>query len=524
MPSSYTNINKSNNNNENHLNVFSTPSQNPTNTSISGMTTGSINRRQSTVSIARFQLKCDDMLEFYWTANGAVEANDQDELTDALFRMQRLNNGKLDKDLLGSLLFRSCELMDDDSYLRFRELDNKPILTMLLDLGANVNFQNDEQSTTCLMLAAKKGNDQLIDLLLKSRAKINITDRYGWTALFYACYFGQELSTRCLLDNGAQINVTDCDGMSCLIWAAGRGQCSLVELLISKGANVNIVDRYHTSALIWASRKGNTKIVEVMLKNGANINEQGMYGWTPLIVAVKNNHMDTINLLLSYKPNLSICDGERLTPLMLACIEANEELALELIKNGAPINQVDKQNMSPLIFAARAKNTKIMKALIEAGAIIELEGSDHRSAVHWSIIKNDAESYRLLLAKGANTMAKNTNGETHLMLAAKHHSEEIIKIILEYNEIGHHAFVTGGRNGGRDRISVRPTNACSFEPANRVRGDSSNGVSESELEKSTLSPINGLSPAIQAGSQTNSFNHITLNQLGVGSMMTKPST
>lgn len=362
----------------------------------------------------------EEVVSIYNGAIGAIEENNLLEFS-ILLEQNDLPN-LFDKDSLGSLLLRACETN--------AKLD---IITAILSLGPNINYFNKEQSSSCLMIATKNANQQLVSLLIQVGAKLNNTDRFGWTALFYASYFGCVNCAKLLLESGAQVNLVDSDEMTCLIWASGRGHHGVVEQLLEHGAQVNAPDRYNTSALIWASRKGNAEIVKTLIQNGAKVDERGMYGWTPLIVAVKGNHLETCKLLLSHKPNLNTCDGEKMSPLMIACREGFTEVALELIEEGSSVNQPDGHGNTALIHAVMAECHHLVGALIKAGAIVEYLGQDERNAVHWSVIRNDVRSCKLLLDSGADVTFTTTNGETYLMLAAKHRSWEVIQLLLEYN-------------------------------------------------------------------------------------------
>lgn len=409
-----------------------------------------------------------ELIEFYSNAIQAIEEENLAKLRDMVkFRSSAddhhdlavpfSNNNEedslnlielLDADSLGSLLLKLSELNTAEGGKMFSaaatSASQKSLLTNqleisieLINLGCNVNFRNPESQTTSLMMAARNNNIDLLELMLThSDVKVNLADKYGWTALFYASYFGHLDCSKLLLSFEANLHLKDLDKMSCLIWASGRGHLEVVELLLQRGASVNDTDGYNTSPLIWACRKGDTRIVDTLLKNGALINKSGMYGWTPLIVTVKNNHWSTLVCLLEHGRNtinLNACDGELMSPLMIAAYEGFVNCAMELIKANANVNQVDKHGQSALIFATKIKCQQLIEALIKAGAHIEHAGLDERNAIHWSIIGNDVVACRLFLQQNIDLNYKTSSGETYLMLAAKHFSWDVIKLLEEYN-------------------------------------------------------------------------------------------
>jgi ankyrin repeat protein len=60
-----------------------------------------------------------------------------------------------------------------------------------------------------LLDACKKGNFDLVELLLEKGADIKAQDDKGKSAIYFACYFGFIKIVELLLDNGADITVKD---------------------------------------------------------------------------------------------------------------------------------------------------------------------------------------------------------------------------------------------------------------------------------------------------------------------------
>lgn len=66
------------------------------------------------------------------------------------------------------------------------------IAAKLLAAGANVNQQNGRWGRTALMEAAKEEFDECVDLLLKAKANVHLTDPEGYSALKIARIMGNE--------------------------------------------------------------------------------------------------------------------------------------------------------------------------------------------------------------------------------------------------------------------------------------------------------------------------------------------
>lgn len=91
----------------------------------------------------------------------------------------------------------------------------RKMLTMLIEQGADVN-QETPFGTPLMNAASNQWNTDLIDILLKSGAKINARDRKGRTALFYGEILGGDKISTKLLEAGADIDIKNNAGKTYL--------------------------------------------------------------------------------------------------------------------------------------------------------------------------------------------------------------------------------------------------------------------------------------------------------------------
>ena len=59
------------------------------------------------------------------------------------------------------------------------------------------------------MNASVKGYKEIVDLLIKSKADLNVQNKYGYTALIWASQTGQKEITELLIKGGANLNIRD---------------------------------------------------------------------------------------------------------------------------------------------------------------------------------------------------------------------------------------------------------------------------------------------------------------------------
>ncbi|KAH6958716.1 hypothetical protein DER45DRAFT_603215 [Fusarium avenaceum] len=151
----------------------------------------------------------------------------------------------------------------------------------LLAEGADVNAQcgrhgniNAKFNTygiygSVLQAASAGGHLEVMRLLLKNGADINMASGRGGNALWVACRDGKTEAIRLLLENGADINMASGREGNALCIASEYNKTEIVQLLLSQGANVNTQGGYHRSALKTARVRKHLQIVQILLDHGA---------------------------------------------------------------------------------------------------------------------------------------------------------------------------------------------------------------------------------------------------------------
>lgn len=124
----------------------------------------------------------------------------------------------------------------------------------------------DDQSRTGLHYAAMNGNLQILAILIKAKAKLNIEDKLGDTPLHLAAEQGQTEAAELLLDVGAEVDPQNKDGMTPLMIAASRGNLELVRALLAKGASVSKTDYTGRDALGWAQDGHRPAVVQAITR------------------------------------------------------------------------------------------------------------------------------------------------------------------------------------------------------------------------------------------------------------------
>ncbi|MDR1350209.1 MAG: ankyrin repeat domain-containing protein [Zoogloeaceae bacterium] len=166
------------------------------------------------------------------------------------------------------------------------KLGDKGTVIELLNRGMDANT-SDMEGNTLLMIAARAGYLELVELFIAERAKLDARNMHGDSALSLAALEGRFAVARRLVEAGAQVNS---EGWPPLAYAAFNGHAQMVDYLLAHGANVNATSENGVTALMMAARGGYLAIVQRLVAARANIHLQTDRGKTALDWALENRH------------------------------------------------------------------------------------------------------------------------------------------------------------------------------------------------------------------------------------------
>lgn len=130
------------------------------------------------------------------------------------------------------------------------------------------------------MICAWKGCIDLVKVLIEKDAKINITDSYNKTALFYAIESENGENTNIismLIHNGGDVNHANKSQETPLIVAVERGHLDTVKLLLEAGANPKVLLKGGEALVEFAQRR-NYLSIHSLLCEFIDDDNQEVYG------------------------------------------------------------------------------------------------------------------------------------------------------------------------------------------------------------------------------------------------------
>ena len=315
---------------------------------------------------------------------------------------------------------------------------------LLLDHHATVDGREKWGGQTALMWASARRHPEMMQLLIAKGADVNARsidrdyqrhvtaegrpknlDSGGLTPLLYAARENCVACVEVLLKSRADIDLPDPDGVSPLLVAIMNANWDLAKQLIVAGADVNQWDIYGEAPLLTAVDLRNridggrasidpintTKglaIVNLLLDRGADPDLQLLFkpanvrgtaytrGATPLIRAATNGDLEVVKILLAHGADATVYMADRQTPIHAVLAgRAPEPQALELIrvlqKAGTDVQVIALVNHTEEIrggtalhYAVRKRYKEVIKLLVSSGIDINAVDQDGLTALDYT--------------------------------------------------------------------------------------------------------------------------------------------
>lgn len=164
--------------------------------------------------------------------------------------------------------------MGDELLLHAVEVNNVEQAHLLLAHDrANVNAKRLPVGCTALHLACRTGNADLVRLLLKHGAEVNVQEIMqcgGRTPLHTAAETDHVEVASMLLGHGADSTARDSRGRSPLFLSAKEGLLEMSKLLLARGSDPNMRDFSGHNAAHWAEEFRHRDIVDLFAAHGAH--------------------------------------------------------------------------------------------------------------------------------------------------------------------------------------------------------------------------------------------------------------
>jgi len=96
---------------------------------------------------------------------------------------------------------------------------------------------------------------EIVKLLLKRIPDVNLQDKFGITALIYACWCNNAVIVELLLKHNPNVNLHDKDCWTALIYACKNSNANIVKLLLEHNPDVSLKDKDGKTAHKYAKNE-----------------------------------------------------------------------------------------------------------------------------------------------------------------------------------------------------------------------------------------------------------------------------
>lgn len=269
----------------------------------------------------------------------------------------------------------------------------------LLSCGANIDAE-DAAVTTALHAAAWTGNEDLFQLLLKKGASISILDHDGWSVDIYAMRQGHNNISGLFLENSDGNEEILVKTYKLRQAAKSRNSNMVFGMLLEDQATQCDAtwELFLAEALFGAAEGGHELLIQILLEKGASHSATDNTGSTALHWAAWGGHTEIGNLMYDEKDEVDTSDG----PV--------EDLASRM-RLTSPCHEA------------------VMCMLLEKGANINAQNSQGSTPLHWVSGAGSVPMVKFLLDAGANINIVDNSGRTAVDRARETGDERLIKLL-----------------------------------------------------------------------------------------------
>jgi ankyrin repeat protein len=295
-----------------------------------------------------------------------------------------------------------------------------------LDLSARFESTDDDHHAidgmTALHLASWHERADVVRMMLRSGARVDVRDSVERTALMIAAAKGNDGVVSALIEAGSDVNGVDAEGRTALMWGAKHGTTGALQQLLTAGARKVARDRVGANVLAYAVRNvADESVLAFLLEQGVSPRVATYRGRSPLHDAAARCLPRAIELLLNHGALVEAADSQDRLRRPLHCVARGsspmaEQAAQLLLQKGADVNARAAHGDTPLIEAVEAGLTSVSRLLIEAGAELEAVDDDGETAILRGVWSRQWAVVDLLIERGANLHHVSNRGDSVLTM------------------------------------------------------------------------------------------------------------
>ncbi|XP_015598034.1 transient receptor potential channel pyrexia [Cephus cinctus] len=277
---------------------------------------------------------------------------------------------------------------------------------------------------TAVQLASWRGRLNLLELLYEKGADINISDKLGRTALYYAIHHSNVEIVKWLLEHGANVN----SKVGINSWPKDMPYATnmTMEPDCPIGRNLPLPECWGRTPLHQAVRANEPEIVRMLVNAGAMVDAQDEQGVTPLLLAGANldcsnkeemmKFDEVVEILASANASVNVVHPDTGTTVLHHASMLGSKTAIKrLLEAGAwPLFQCIGTGSTALHIAAGEGHLETLQVLLEAvdPVCVNIRDEVGRTPLHKAAYQDHQECVRMLVDYGGNLAAETKTGVT----------------------------------------------------------------------------------------------------------------
>eukprot|EP01091_Cochliopodium_minus_P000022 TRINITY_DN1001_c0_g3_i1.p1 TRINITY_DN1001_c0_g3~~TRINITY_DN1001_c0_g3_i1.p1 ORF type:complete len:886 (-),score=233.86 TRINITY_DN1001_c0_g3_i1:11-2626(-) len=323
-----------------------------------------------------------------------------------------------------------------------KEEPNLDVIKLLCKKGANINITNF-YGRTLLHFACSVvySNQELVEYLYNIGVDVNKYDKNKRKCIFYSCQLSTNPHTvKFLLEKIENVKEDDVFGQSLLhaICMNDKAHVDTFKMILEKDFEVNRQESNHKTPLHFLCENKNIdkETVALLLENKANPNTLNCHGRSPLhdILLKPVINFEVLKLLVTYKANINTREklsGKTALHLLISLTPKYQHI-LYLLENKADPNIQDLNGSTSLSqFVGFENFEKEMTLLLSYGA-----DPNKTSFLHYFVQTFNLKMIETFLIHNADPNKKNNNGKTAKQLAIDSQFKKAQQMFEEIDKSG----------------------------------------------------------------------------------------
>jgi ankyrin repeat protein/tetratricopeptide (TPR) repeat protein len=320
-----------------------------------------------------------------------------------------------------------------DNTAELAEEGFKSILVFIQKNKLLPNFMSLD-SEPLLHLAVAYGHVEYIQWLAENRMlELQLCNKNGDTALLLALRKGDEEVVSSLLTAGSDVTAVSQDGDTALHCAVDSGKSTVVERILAlQAVELEAKDSLGDTALLLALWKGHEEVVSSLLTAGSDVTSVGQDGYTALHCAVYSGKPTVVERILALQTvELEAKTNSGETAFLLALWKGDEEVVSSLLTAGSDVTAVGQNGLTALHGAASSVNPTVVERILALQTVeLEAKNSSGDTALLLALWNGDEEVVSSLLTAGSDVTAVNQYGLTALHCAVHSGKSTLVVRIL----------------------------------------------------------------------------------------------